>query len=188
MNYPRKRPQSQSGGSYSNNNGGGSSNNNNQRRRSFSGGSSGGQSNNNSGGNRPRKNYGAMREKYLAQARDALAMGDRVLAENYFQHADHCFRMIAEENASRPQRVQNNPQQKAAEAGQENNEIAENTETSESNESQENAESAGNAASDSGDESINMNVSSLPAFLTASYTPPKVDGAQPVAPVQDWEE
>lgn len=66
-------------------------------------------------GNRPRKNYGASREKYLAQARDALAAGDRVLAENYFQHADHCYRMMVEEGAFRP-RQPNLPAQQAEDA------------------------------------------------------------------------
>src|SRR4051812_29101868 len=92
-------------------------NNNQNRKPRFSGG---GNPNNNGGGgnNSPRKNYSAMREKYLQQARDALAAGDRVLAENYFQHADHCFRMIAEENANRPQPRHNSEQQSANNAGE----------------------------------------------------------------------
>lgn len=32
-------------------------------------------------------------EKYLALARDALTSGDRIAAENYFQHAEHYFRV-----------------------------------------------------------------------------------------------
>lgn len=34
-------------------------------------------------------------EKYLQLARDANASGDRVMAENYLQHAEHYFRIIA---------------------------------------------------------------------------------------------
>src|SRR4051812_29235201 len=34
-------------------------------------------------------------EKYSQLARDALASGDPVAAENYFQHAEHYFRIIA---------------------------------------------------------------------------------------------
>src|SRR5499433_3936552 len=34
-------------------------------------------------------------EKYLQLARDAQASGDPVAAENYYQHAEHYFRMIA---------------------------------------------------------------------------------------------
>jgi hypothetical protein len=33
-------------------------------------------------------------EKYLMLARDAAGQGDRVLAENYLQHAEHYFRII----------------------------------------------------------------------------------------------
>jgi len=176
MNYPSKRPQGQgrSGGSnYSNNSGGGGG----QRRQRFSGGGGGGQSNN-GGGNRPRKNYGAMREKYLTQARDALSMGDRVLAENYFQHADHCFRMMAEEAASRPQRQ---PQQQNRNQNQESQEQAAESSAENSETAAENTEPAGEL-----DDSISLNVSSLPAFLTANYEPPKVEGTP--APAQNWEE
>jgi hypothetical protein len=33
-------------------------------------------------------------EKYLAMARDAASAGDRIAAENYYQHAEHYFRII----------------------------------------------------------------------------------------------
>lgn len=33
-------------------------------------------------------------EKYLALARDASSAGDRVMAENYFQHAEHYLRVL----------------------------------------------------------------------------------------------
>src|ERR671912_2076225 len=34
-------------------------------------------------------------EKYIQLARDSQASGDPVAAENYYQHAEHYFRMIA---------------------------------------------------------------------------------------------
>src|SRR5438309_11596613 len=34
-------------------------------------------------------------EKYIQLARDSQASGDHVAAENYYQHAEHYFRMIA---------------------------------------------------------------------------------------------
>ena len=37
-------------------------------------------------------------EKYLQLARDAQSSGDPVSAENYFQHAEHYFRLIAVAN------------------------------------------------------------------------------------------
>src|ERR1700742_351446 len=45
-------------------------------------------------------------EKYLQLARDAQTSGDPVSAENYFQHAEHYFRLIA---AAQEQFRQNNP-------------------------------------------------------------------------------
>lgn len=42
-------------------------------------------------------------EKYLALARDASSSGDRVTAENFFQHAEHYFRiMVASGQQLRP--------------------------------------------------------------------------------------
>jgi hypothetical protein len=42
-------------------------------------------------------------EKYLALARDASAAGDRIAAENYYQHAEHYFRIInADGNGGQP--------------------------------------------------------------------------------------
>jgi hypothetical protein len=46
-------------------------------------------------------------EKYLQLARDAQTSGDPVAAENYFQHAEHYFRLIA---AAQEQFRQSNPQ------------------------------------------------------------------------------
>src|SRR5207249_5259774 len=45
-------------------------------------------------------------EKYVQLARDARSSGDPVAAENYYQHAEHYYRMIA---AAQEQFRQNNP-------------------------------------------------------------------------------
>ena len=37
-------------------------------------------------------------EKYTALAKEALSSGDRVLSENYYQHADHFSRIVSEKN------------------------------------------------------------------------------------------
>ena len=37
-------------------------------------------------------------EKYLQLARDSNASGDRVMAENYLQHAEHYYRILAANN------------------------------------------------------------------------------------------
>jgi len=39
-------------------------------------------------------------EKYLALAKDASASGDIVVAENYYQHAEHYIRIIGEQNGN----------------------------------------------------------------------------------------
>jgi hypothetical protein len=46
-------------------------------------------------------------EKYLQLGRDATSSGDRVMAESYFQHAEHYFRILNAMN----QAVQQNQQQ-----------------------------------------------------------------------------
>jgi hypothetical protein len=43
---------------------------------------------------RVRGNAFQVHEKYQALAKDALSSGDRVLAENYLQHAEHYYRII----------------------------------------------------------------------------------------------
>ncbi len=52
-------------------------------------------------------------EKYLALAREANSSGDRISAENYYQHAEHYYRLIhsnhdnserARPNVGKPQR------------------------------------------------------------------------------------
>ena len=51
--------------------------------------------------NGPRNNINAPKlfEKYSNLAREALSSGDKILSENYFQHADH-FKRIMNENSS----------------------------------------------------------------------------------------
>src|SRR5512135_1917242 len=56
-------------------------------------------------------------EKYIQLARDAQSSGDPVAAENYYQHAEHYFRLIA---AAQEQFRQQNPyyQQQQPQQGQ----------------------------------------------------------------------
>ena len=42
-------------------------------------------------------------EKYVQLARDAQSSGDRVAAENYLQHAEHYYRIVAAAQAQMPQ-------------------------------------------------------------------------------------
>jgi hypothetical protein len=50
---------------------------------------------------RVRGNAYQVLEKYLQLARDAGTAGDRVAAENFLQHADHYYRMVASMNEGR---------------------------------------------------------------------------------------
>ena len=53
-------------------------------------------------------------EKYIQLARDAQSSGDPVAAENYYQHAEHYFRLIA---AAQEQLRQQNPYYNQQQAG-----------------------------------------------------------------------
>ena len=46
-----------------------------------------------------RNNHNASKliEKYSNLAREALSSGDKILSENYFQHADHFTRILSEQ-------------------------------------------------------------------------------------------
>lgn len=57
-------------------------------------------------------------EKYVALARDAQAAGDRIAAENYFQHAEHYFRLINESGGYQQQRQQQNAGYQGGQQGQ----------------------------------------------------------------------
>jgi len=50
-----------------------------------------------------RNNHNAPKliEKYNNLAREALSSGDKILSENYFQHADHFTRIINEQESSK---------------------------------------------------------------------------------------
>ena len=42
-------------------------------------------------------------EKYSILAKEALSSGDKILSENYFQHADHFMRVIGNKNSNQNQ-------------------------------------------------------------------------------------
>ncbi len=49
-------------------------------------------------------------EKYLQLGRDATSVGDRVMAESYFQHAEHYFRILNAMNQAAAQQQGNQGQ------------------------------------------------------------------------------
>jgi hypothetical protein len=57
-------------------------------------------------------------EKYLQLGRDATGSGDRVMAESYFQHAEHYFRILNAMNQAAAQGQQQNGQQRRPAGGE----------------------------------------------------------------------
>ncbi len=57
-----------------------------------------------------RNNHNASKliEKYSNLAREALSTGDKILSENYFQHADHFTRILNDQDAQKKLNSQNN--------------------------------------------------------------------------------
>jgi hypothetical protein len=69
-------------------------------------------------------------EKYLQLARDARSSGDPVAAENYYQHAEHYFRLIAaaqeQFRQSQPQHLQQPPRPDEVMGGEDGEDDGEN--------------------------------------------------------------
>ena len=57
-----------------------------------------------------RNNHNASKliEKYNNLAREALSSGDKILSENYFQHADHFTRILKEQDIKKKNNLGNN--------------------------------------------------------------------------------
>ncbi|MEQ8710213.1 MAG: DUF4167 domain-containing protein [Rhodospirillales bacterium] len=55
---------------------------------------------------RIRGNANQVYDKYLALGRDAYSAGDRIAAENFFQHAEHYYRIVVAIEAARAQQEQ----------------------------------------------------------------------------------
>ena len=62
-----------------------------------------------------RNNHNASKliEKYSNLAREALSTGDKILSENYFQHADHFTRILNDQDAQKKLNSQNGDQTKS---------------------------------------------------------------------------
>ena len=71
-----------------------------------------------------------MIEKYNDLAREALSNGDKILSENYLQHADHFTRILNERESFKRER---NLDEKSDENGKETNDLTKNDDVSEKN-------------------------------------------------------
>ena len=58
-----------------------------------------------------RNNHNASKliEKYNNLAREALSIGDKIMSENYFQHADHFSRILSEQENFRKSKYESKP-------------------------------------------------------------------------------
>lgn len=81
-------------------------------------------------------------EKYLQLGRDATGTGDRILAEAYFQHAEHYFRILnaMTQAAQQSQMERQERHQQRARAQQEQEERRQGDESGAEHESEETAE------------------------------------------------
>ena len=79
-----------------------------------------------------RNNHNAPKliEKYNDLAREALSNGDKILSENYLQHADHFTRILNERESFKRER---NLDDKSNESEKETNELSKNIGVSEKN-------------------------------------------------------
>ena len=70
-----------------------------------------------------RNNHNAPKliEKYNDLAREALSNGDKILSENYYQHADHFMRILAEQENNKSSKVSDNKIQKETSVLENNN-------------------------------------------------------------------
>ena len=57
---------------------------------------------------RNNENASKLTEKYNDLAREALSHDDKILAENYFQHADHFVRVLNEKEVNKVSKIQEN--------------------------------------------------------------------------------
>ena len=66
---------------------------------------------------KPQQSAERLVERYNSLAKEALASGDKILSENYFQHADHFMRIIEDKNLNQNRNKQQiDSQQKTTEA------------------------------------------------------------------------
>ena len=169
MNVPMRKRHSGGGHHRRNNQRQGRYNNNNNNK------------GNHSGPPRPRKNFRALQEKFLNQAKEAMSSGDRILAEYYLQHADHYFRMQVEFQEERNRWHEERNANKSKDASSDGDADADADEKAVDTSDADDTPEEG----DGDDVDLSGSSSALPAFLTQQMK--KKDGEK-VVPIQNWEE
>tara|TARA_B100001057_G_scaffold172955_1_gene173682 strand:- start:1551 stop:1964 length:414 start_codon:yes stop_codon:yes gene_type:complete len=74
-----------------------------------------------------RNNHNASKliEKYNNLAREALSSGDKILSENYFQHADHFTRILSEQENIKKSKYTDNAQHSSKDQNQSEKKLSE---------------------------------------------------------------
>ena len=73
-----------------------------------------------------RNNHNAPKliEKYNDLAREASSSGDKILSENYLQHADHFTRVMNEQDALRKEKFADKPSEEKSSVGEKSTKIS----------------------------------------------------------------
>jgi hypothetical protein len=132
-------------------------------------------------GVRIRGNAAQIYDKYIALARDATSAGDRVLAENLLQHAEHYFRILNADNEQAAERrrmmameeEQEMEQAFLEETGQSGSNSAGNSDNGDDDDDQGDDRPAPRASRQSNDVE---DLSAMPGFLTQGTTERARDG------------
>ena len=81
---------------------------------------------------KPHQNPEKLVEKYSALAKEALSSGDKILSENYFQHADHFMRIVDNKNTNQNQ-MNNSQKENEDKSAANNSEIVKKDQITEEN-------------------------------------------------------
>ena len=70
---------------------------------------------------KPQQSAEKLADKYSTLGKEALTSGDRILSENYFQHADHFMRILGEQENNKSSKVTDNKIQNEISVLEDNN-------------------------------------------------------------------
>ncbi|MAY62311.1 MAG: hypothetical protein CML29_08870 [Rhizobiales bacterium] len=123
-------------------------------------------------------------DKYMSLARDAQSSGDRVMAENYLQHAEHYNRIIAAAQAQLQERHQRDDRDQSRDDDNDDNDndgnSGNNDRFSSNQASNRSDDSSGNASDNSGDNNGNSGGSRRQSRQRQERQPFDPDAPQPV--------
>ena len=78
---------------------------------------------------KPQQSAEKLLESYKILAKEAISLGDKILAENYLQHIDHFERIVSHKNLNQNNNLSNNNQNNNLSNNNQNNNLSNNSET-----------------------------------------------------------